>query len=100
MAYSRNKVPFKGTVTLKAIFSDVNGDPIDVDDIAAVEVATYSPKDWASFDDLDLEIEGDFPNATNDLLGDAGPDPANQPGAQWNAGLGLTYGVQKLVKLN
>lgn len=70
MAFSRNKVPFKGTVVLKAIFSDVNGEPVDVDDIEAVEVAIYSPTSWASFDDMDLEVEDQFPNATNDLISD------------------------------
>ena len=87
--YSRNKVPLKGFVTLKAIFSDINGDPVDVDDINEVDVVTYSPDDWASFEDLDNEIEDQFPSATNDLIADSPENPGGppfDPGPQWGSG--------------
>ncbi|MBM07991.1 MAG: hypothetical protein CMF69_00205 [Magnetovibrio sp.] len=68
MAYKRDCVPFGGTVTLRAIFADSCGNPVDVDDIADIVVAVYKPDDQDAVSDWKVEApsaEDDFANATD-----------------------------------
>ena len=64
----RKCVGFGDTITLRAIFTDSCGTPIDVDDIADVVVAVYRPDDRDNVDDWSVEApsdEDDFANAVH-----------------------------------
>jgi len=75
MAYTRDGVPANKPVLLQAVFFDATGEPKDVDNIAAIEIATYRPDDDSEVEDWEDEIAAGYPNAFERLsLDDAAND--------------------------